>query len=569
MASALASTATSQAVSRLREDDESGASILLVDDRAENLLALESLLEPMGYDLHRAGSGEEALKKVLQRDFAVILLDVQMPGMDGFETAEVIKTRPRSRGTPIIFVTAINKDEEYVFRGYDVGAVDYLFKPLQPEILRGKVRAFVDLFQKTDQVRRQEQLLREGEVRERELRHRAEILASQARTREIMQSAREAIITFDDDRRVDLFNSAAERMFGLSAARARGAPVDSLFASVSAEDLEKMVSDSAYGTGCSSSATPSYPSPERLTAVSTDGATFPVEVTVSCLELPGERVYTLIARDVSERDRFERELRDQAKALKASRDELESVNVELQGRQRELEEAMRERSRFYASMSHELRTPINAIMGYQQLLTTGVYGEVDPRHEDALHAISRSTEHLLELINDVLDLSKIEAGKLDLQPAPVALPEIVKDLFVTVRPLADEFGSELHLEAAEDLTVRTDERRVRQILLNLLSNAVKFGEGEPIVVRCDADDDDTMCVSVIDRGAGIPPDQLGPIFDEFVQLDSSARGRGTGLGLPISRRLAERLGGRLEVESEVGRGSVFRLFLASMGAGRS
>jgi signal transduction histidine kinase len=290
-----------------------------------------------------------------------------------------------------------------------------------------------------------------------------------------------------------------------------------------------------------------------------------VEASVSCLDLPDGTVYTLIARDVSERDRYEAELREQARALKASHDGLERLNRELQSRQDELERAMHERTRFYASMSHELRTPINAIMGYQELLVSGVYGEIDARQEDPLQRIARSTRHLLDLINDVLDLSKIGAGKLDLQTGQVHVPDIVRDLFATVRPLAQESGSELRFEAdGSEMRITTDARRISQILLNLLSNAVKFGEGKPIVVRCEHSDDGTVCVLVADSGRGIPADQLDSIFQEFVQLESPTAVSGTGLGLAISRSLAEHLGGRLEVESEVGRGSVFSLILRSL-----
>jgi signal transduction histidine kinase len=553
-------------------NDRSSASLLLVDDHPENLLALESLLDPMGYDLHRATSGEDALRKVLRNDFAVILLDVQMPGMDGFEIASLIKTRPRSRSTPIIFVTAINKDRAYVFHGYDVGAVDYLFKPLQPEILRGEVRAFVDLFHKTEQVRRQEQLLHEAAVRERELSHRAEMLASQAKTRQIIESVQEAVVTFGEDRRIDLFNPAAARMFGRSAPRGSLGVLGSLFTAGSLEHLERLITESpeaTHGDGKQRrghlSVVRGSRAPDRLIALTADGSTFPVEATVSRLDLAEGTVYTLIARDVSAQDRYEAELREQARELKASRDGLERLNSELQSRQHELERAMQERTRFYASMSHELRTPINAIMGYQELLVSGVYGEIDPRQEDPLTRIERSTLHLLDLINDVLDLSKIGAGKLDLQPELVHVPDIVRDLFATVRPLAQESGSELRFDAdARDMRITTDARRIRQILLNLLSNAVKFGEGKPIVVRCEHSDDGTVCVSVADSGTGIPADQLDSVFQEFVQLDTPTAVSGTGLGLSISRSLAEHLGGRLEVESEVGRGSVFRLILASL-----
>ena len=140
------------------------AKLLLVDDRPENLLALEALLEPLGQELVRAASGEEALRHLLREEFAVILLDVQMPGLDGFQTAELIKERERTRHVPIIFLTAISKDTEHVFRGYGAGAVDYLMKPFDPLILRAKVAVFIDLWRKTVEIQRQDTLLREQEL---------------------------------------------------------------------------------------------------------------------------------------------------------------------------------------------------------------------------------------------------------------------------------------------------------------------------------------------------------------------------------------------------------------------
>ena len=141
-------------------------SILLVDDRSENLLALEAILEPLGHRLVSAVSGEEALAQLLREEFAVILLDVQMPGMDGFETAELIKARERTRHVPILFLTAISKDRQHVFRGYETGAVDYIFKPFDSEILRSKVAVFVELYEKQQELTRQEELLRQREVDE-------------------------------------------------------------------------------------------------------------------------------------------------------------------------------------------------------------------------------------------------------------------------------------------------------------------------------------------------------------------------------------------------------------------
>jgi signal transduction histidine kinase len=404
--------------------------ILIVDDRPENLLALEALLEPLGQRCISAHSGDEALRQLLVRDIVLILLDVQMPGINGFETARLIKARERSRHIPIIFLTAINKEEQYVFEGYEAGAVDYLFKPFNPDVLRSKVAVFVDLHHARERLRQQERALRDGEKRELELRLRARLLESEAK-------------------------SAAA---------------------------------------------------------------------------------------------------------------LAELNRELNHRREELEKAMQARSRFYASMSHELRTPINAILGYNTLLLDGIYGPLDEQQHRGIERTHKAARHLLELVNDVLDLSKIEAGKFELSMQPTAFPALIDDLFVTVRPMADEHGCTLTLEHEGDSVVTyTDPRRVRQVLLNLLSNAIKFGEGRPIHVASAAADS-WLEISVRDHGPGIAAMDLPRIFDEFVQLEHAGRApravqSGTGLGLPISKRLAQLLGGTLEATSEPGEGSTFSLRL--------
>src|SRR3954470_16465794 len=399
--------------------------LLLVDDRPENLLALEAILEPLGQSLVRANSGSEALRHVLAQEFAVILLDVQMPGMNGFEVAEIIKSRERSRTIPIIFLSAINKEEAYVLKAYSMGAVDYVFKPFNPDVLRMKVAVFVDLFIKQREVQRQAELLRNAEKRELELEHRTSLLEAEAR-------------------------SAAK---------------------------------------------------------------------------------------------------------------LAQMNDELHRRQVALEQAMGARNRFYASMSHELRTPINAVIGYSTLMLDGIYGPLNAKQKEGLQRTLKAARHLLELVNDVLDLSKIEAGKIELSVQPVLFPALIEDLFVTVRPLADEYGSALSLEMqSESFNIVSDPRRVRQILINLLSNAIKFGEGKPILVRCKQTDRGGVELEVIDQGVGISQDDMTRIFEEFVQVSESKQ-PGTGLGLPISRRLAQLLDGSLTVLSSPGEGSIFRLTL--------
>jgi len=399
--------------------------ILLVDDRPENLLALEAILEPLGQDLIRANSGPEALKRVLEIDLSVILLDVQMPGMNGFEVAEIIKSRERSRTIPIIFLSAISKEDAYVFKGYSMGAVDYVFKPFNPDVLRSKVAVFVDLFLKQREIQRQGDLLRESQKRELELEHRTSLLETEAR-------------------------SAAK---------------------------------------------------------------------------------------------------------------LSQMNDELHRRQIALEQAMGARNRFYASMSHELRTPINAVIGYSTLMLDNIYGPLNAKQKEGLQRTLKAARHLLELVNDVLDLSKIEAGKIELSLQPVMFPSLIEDLFVTVRPLADEYGSTLSLEMeGEAFNIVSDPRRVRQILLNLLSNAIKFGEGKPIRVICKQNETKGVEIDVVDEGVGIAKDDMTRIFEEFVQVSESKQ-PGTGLGLPISRRLAQLLDGSLNVHSDPGLGSAFRLTL--------
>jgi PAS domain S-box-containing protein len=227
----------------------------------------------------------------------------------------------------------------------------------------------------------------------------------------------------------------------------------------------------------------------------------------------------------------------------------------------EREAALASRSRFYAAMSHELRTPINAILGYNDLILSGVYGALSDKQEGAIERAQRAARHLLDLVNDVLDLSKLEAGKMEVSAEQVSIPELVRDLFATVRPMAEERGSALRIvESGDPRPAVTDPRRVRQIVLNLLSNALKFGRSRPVEVRVVGAAGGGVIVEVVDEGDGIAAEHLDRIFEEFVQLPNAARG-GTGLGLPISRRFAEMLGGRLEAESRPGEGSTFRLVL--------
>ncbi|MEJ2375655.1 MAG: GAF domain-containing protein, partial [Pseudolabrys sp.] len=240
---------------------------------------------------------------------------------------------------------------------------------------------------------------------------------------------------------------------------------------------------------------------------------------------------------------------------------IENVRLfeEIQETSRQLEEASRHKSQFLANMSHELRTPLNAILGYTELIVDGVYGETPEKVQDALKRITANGRHLLNLINDVLDLSKIEAGQLTLSLADYSMKDVVHSVYAAVEPLAAEKQIGLKAEIAPDLPAgRGDERRLTQVLLNLVSNAIKFTDEGEVKIRAAADDGH-FSVAVVDTGPGISEDDQKKLFQEFQQADSSTTKKkgGTGLGLAISKRIVEMHGGSVGLDSKLGAGSTF------------
>jgi signal transduction histidine kinase len=254
----------------------------------------------------------------------------------------------------------------------------------------------------------------------------------------------------------------------------------------------------------------------------------------------------------------------------ANRDELGALavnvnrmNDELQRLYKELETASKHKSEFLANMSHELRTPLNAIIGFSQVLREGISGEINAKQEEYLDDIVTSGNHLLALINDVLDLSKVEAGQVDLQVAPFSLRDALERGVSMVREQATTDGVQVALHANGGLDVVTgDERRIRQVIFNLLSNAVKFTPAGGLVDVSATQRNGEVTVSVADTGPGIAAEDLDRIFEEFQQTEAGARQReGTGLGLALSKRFVEMHGGRIWCDSELGKGSTFRFTL--------
>ncbi|MGH7595820.1 MAG: ATP-binding response regulator [bacterium] len=409
--------------------------ILLVDDQPGKLLSYEAVLTDLGENLVSARSGREALQCLLKQEFALILLDVIMPEIDGFEAASLIRQHPRLKQTPIIFVTALSASDMDRLKGYELGAVDFVFAPIVPEILRAKAAVFVELYRK----------------------------------RQELQSLNRALIA-------------------------------------------------------------------------TNAA---------------------MVAEIAERRRIEVSVQEERASLARRVDER---TAELREANEKLARAARLKDEFLAGMSHELRTPLNTILGMREALQEQVYGFLNEKQHSALGNIEESGRHLLELINDILDLSKIEAGKLELEISSVSIEETCQASLRFISHLAQR--KQLQVVASIDGTVtavRADARQLKQILVNLLSNAVKFTPeggliGLEVVVNARQD---AVQFTVWDKGIGIASEDLKHLFEPFVQLDSNITGKypGTGLGLALVQRLVDLHGGSISVESEPGKGSRFAVSL--------
>jgi hypothetical protein len=291
-----------------------------------------------------------------------------------------------------------------------------------------------------------------------------------------------------------------------------------------------------------------------------DGARVPTEINLSFVrDAKGQPTEILaIARDITERKRMEMKLQEKNEELDAQNEELLAQQQELQEKSRELEAANQAKSQFVASISHELRTPLNAIIGFSELMFDGVPGDINEEQKQCLNDIMNSGRHLLNIINDILDLSKVEARKIEIKLENLNLAEIVLDAVQTVRPLLDENRHRLTLDIEEGLPqVVADKSRLKQIIHNLLSNAIKVtAPGGNLAVA--AKKDSGFCqVSVIDNGVGIKKEDQERVFEPFTRVDTSPERRGTGLGLSVAKQLVEIMGGKIWVESEYGKGSKF------------
>lgn len=360
------------------------------------------------------------------------------------------------------------------------------------------------------------------------------LLMAEARTNAIVDTAADAILTIDEEGIVHSFNRAAEEMFGIPAADILWRKIDRLIP----------VPDSTRHTDYLHAYQPGRTTrvvgqAREILALRGDGTRFPIELSVSSIEVNGRRMFTGIIRDITERKRIEREL-IQAKEAAESADNAKSA--------------------FLATMSHELRTPLNAVIGFAQVIEMRILGTADvDRYTEYAASIRQSGEHLLGIIDDILDISKIEAGDLDLVEQPVDLTDLVGQSLNLVAIQAGQRGIAVSIDLQGDLPpLRGDSLRLRQVLVNLLSNGVKFSKpGGQVTVGALRNGEGGVDLVVRDAGIGMAPEDIPKALSPFSQVDQSIARRyeGTGLGLPLSKRLVERHGGALLIDSTPGQGT--------------
>ena len=632
--------------------------ILVVDDSAENRTALRAILSSRDYRIVEAGSGAEALLRLLEEDFAVLLIDVVMSDMSGFELAAAIKERERTAAVPILFLTGQATDVDLVYKGYRIGAVDYLIKPLVTEMVRAKVAVFAQLFREKKRNEQQTVLLLEAERNENEFRLTKLQLASERRYRTLAQAVPHIVWTAGPDGAVDYFNQHWFEYTGRSVEQAAGSWLGILHAydlgrcrtewenairsgeMFQAECRLRRASDGAFRWHLCRAVPERSPTGQILSWVGTftdiedqkraqaiqaefkgtldaepdaviifeprnwrilyvnhgatvllgyskdellrmapadfmaehDGSSFrevlaplldgsqphllletkfrrkhptavPIDVSLQLIRIRPERIVS-IARDITERKRtqLERELL-----------------------YREAVDAIRARDEFLSVASHELRTPLSALqLQIQTLLQPprrSPQAVLSPEQIKAkLEMAYRQTERLTRLVGQLMDVSRITAGRLRLEREEIDLSTLVRDVVGRLGEEARRTRSDVQITAATPVVGSWDRIRVEQVVGNLLTNAFKFGDGRPIEITVESKGPIARLV-VVDHGIGIAPEDVERIFRRYEQAISSRAFGGLGLGLYIARQIIEAHGGTIRVESQPGAGSTFSVDL--------
>lgn len=505
--------------------------ILIVDDEPRNLTALETVLDDPAYRLVRAGSADEALMALVAKEFALLILDIQMPGMNGFELAAMIKSRKKTSGIPIIFLTAYYSEEQHVNEGYGTGAVDFLHKPINPVMLRSKVAVFADLHRKT----------------------RDNLLANQALVREIAERRRAQeelrVLNGELERRVE------ERTSALSESESRFRAL--------AEEMPHFVweTDPRGLTTYRNLRWQLYSGHSGMDHASWVELVHPEDyepmASAWAAALKGGQESEWYCRNRRASDGEYRWFHVKAAAVRNEKEEIvrwvgTSTDIDEHRKAQEaLREADRRKDEFLAMLGHELRNPLAAI---RHAVRISQESDDHASQEWAREVIDRQSRQLARMVDDLLDVERINRGRIELRSASVALDRVLLGAIHAVQPAVEEKRHTLLQEVQAPLWVQGDPARLEQVFVNLLNNAVKYTpEGGEIQVLA-RQEGQFAVVLISDNGIGIPNELLPQVFDLFTQAGTSldrAQG-GLGIGLTVVRTLVEMHGGTVTAESQTG-----------------
>jgi len=524
----------SGALGARKEREKEKVNILLVDDQPAKLLGYEAILQDLNENLIKAHSGREALEYLLHGNVAVVLVDVCMPELDGFELADMIRQHPRCQKTAIIFVSGIHMSDLDRLKGYDFGAVDYVSVPVVPEILRARVSVFIDLYRKTREL---EEFNRELELRVAE--RTRELSSSNAQLRVSEERLRLAVVgagmgTWDTDwiTGESHWSETFVKMMGYPHGEEVRASMEAFRDRVHPEDVSTVmkaidrakIERSIFSTE------------HRITRADNGAATW-VSAFGRFFYDDGNPIrFVGVLFDINER-----------KVLEES-----------------LKEADRRKDEFLAILAHELRNPLNPIRSAANVLRMQESSNTELAW--SRDVIDRQVDHLTRLVDDLLDVSRITSGKLDLRRERVALSDVVQSALEASRPLIEDCGHVLEVSIPEGpVYLNADLVRLSQVIINLLNNAAKFTARKDGHIRLRAESNhEGVTLSVADNGSGIPEEKLDYLFDMFYQVrdDMENSGSGLGIGLTLVRHLVEMHGGRVEAKSEgLNRGSEFIVHL--------
>jgi PAS domain S-box-containing protein len=498
----------------------SRASILLVDDQPARLLSYEAVLGTLNVHCVRALSGNEALERLLKQEFAVLVLDVNMPGMDGFELARLIREHPRLERTPIIFVTGVNVTDLDRLKGYEVGAIDYISIPIVPEILRSKVAILVELHQRRSELQVLNQALKEARD-QLDMDHARAMADARAQFQERLLLAKRAarLGVYDWDIRGGTleWDERTRQLWGIGP----DDPVSyQLFINALHSDDRQEV-ERALQRSFDPDGDGHYSAAFRV--LGKDDVTRWIEA-VGRVSFEARQAVRLIGtvHDVTDRKRAEEKVRA----------------------------ADRLKDEFIAMLAHELRNPVAPIRNAAEVLSHLLAGAERPL--SLVSMIKRQTHQLTRLLDDLLDVARFTQGRIELKPEIITVESCIDTAVETVTPAIREKGHTLTLSnAPESLRIRGDKVRLVQCVSNLLTNAAKFtpaGGQIRVTTRAEAAD---VVITVTDNGIGISEELLPRIFDIFVQGDRSldrAQG-GLGIGLSVCKRLVEMHGGQVTATS--------------------